>query len=127
MLGLGLGTFPFPRALSAVYGVPVVDPAGEAFVRATGARDVALAVILLIFLAFEWYDPAAVALVVTGVLALADFANAVRVGASASPLAVHSGGAVGFILIGAMLAFGERPETAPVDVPTTEVPAPTAP
>lgn len=119
LLALGVGAVPFPRVMSRVYGVRVDDPAAFAYVRSTGTRNIALAVILLVHLSLEWYDPAAVVLLVVGVLAVSDFANAVRHQAPAPALLVHAGGAAAFAIVAAMLAFGDVPEReeAPGDAP----------
>lgn len=125
LLGAGVAAVRFPGAMSKAYGVPVTDPAAWTYVRATGMRDIAIAVALLVLLSLEWYDAAAVVLMVVGVLAVADFANAVRHDAPAPALLVHGGGAAGFAIVAAMLAFGDVPVSAPEpDAPVAVEPIP---
>ncbi len=123
LLALGVAAVPVPGAMSKAYGVPVADPAAFTYVRATGMRNIAMAVALLVLLSLEWYDAAAVLLLVVGVLAVADFANAVRHDAPAPALLVHGGGAAAFAIAAAMLAFGDVPLSAPkADAPVAVEP-----
>jgi len=89
-----------PRRLSRSYGVEVRDRASLVWVRATGARDVALGLILA-YIAFHQELVEILFLCVIGfVLAIADFLLAVTFARRIrSEHVAHLGGAVAFLVI----------------------------
>ena len=89
-----------PRRLSRSYGVEVRDRASLVWVRATGARDVALGLILA-YIAFHQELVEILFLCVIGfVLAIVDFLLAVTFARRVrSEHLAHLGGAVAFLVI----------------------------
>lgn len=103
LLGLGLSTLPLPALMSGVYGVPVTDPSALSFVRATGARDVAIGLILGPLLWVGDEQAAGIVMLALAVLAAFDFVNARAHGAPRSSLAVHGGGLIALAVVGAAM------------------------
>lgn len=107
LIALGGCALVAPARMSAGYGVPAATPGGRSFVRATGARDLALGLLLAGFIARAERASTEATLLVLALLAAADFSIA----ASAKPrstqaLAVHGGGAVSLVLIRSALRAG---------------------
>lgn len=104
LLAVGAGALARPHGLAQSYGLPVEEPNGLNFVRATGARDVVLGAIL-IAVAYL-HDPLALAVVIAAGLALslADFTIAFVGGGGIHRAHVtHIGGAIAFAVILALL------------------------
>ncbi len=105
---IGVGALIAPGPSSVQYGLPTTDRAALALVRAIGARDVVLGVIVLTLLASRDRDGLAVALAAS-VLAAAGDATAVATGrpdASARNLAVHFGGAAALLVAWRLVRSG---------------------
>lgn len=104
-VAIGLGALFTPGRSSVQYGLPATDRAALALVRAIGARDIVLGIIVLVLLARK--DRAAVGVVLaTSVLAAAGDAAAVTTGRSdAAPrhLVVHIGGAAALLAAWALV------------------------
>jgi hypothetical protein len=98
-LALGAGAAVRPRALAAGYGVPADDGPQLAYVRAVGARDAALGLLVLSFLATRSRAPLRAVLGVSALVAASDFALVYGArGKAASPnLAIHGGGFAGLV------------------------------
>jgi hypothetical protein len=99
-LFVGIGALLAPGMSSNQYGLPTTDRAALALIRAVGARDVVLGIIVLVLLATR--DRSALALVLgASTLAAAGDATAVLTGRSdAGPrqLAVHVAGATALLV-----------------------------
>jgi len=107
-LALGVGAIAAPGPSAGGYGIPSEDAAALAYVRATGARDVVLGVLVAIFLVLGKHRTVGVIVGVCALAAVADFlivAAARRPGAERN-LAIHGGGAAGCALVSALLIFG---------------------
>jgi hypothetical protein len=92
---IGLGALFAPHLSSEQYGLPTTDRAALALVRAVGARDLVLGIIVLLLLASRDREALELVLIVS-VLAAAGDATAVTLGrddAGPRQLAVHVGGA----------------------------------
>ncbi len=98
---IGAFAVTLPVRLSRAYGLPATEPVARAFVRATGARDMALGVIL--FAAVLSGSAVLLRIIVASgcVVAIADFALAYGgAGRTLQPQhATHLAGAIGFALI----------------------------
>lgn len=107
-VALGLGALLAPALSSTQYGLPTTDRTALALVRAIGARDLVLGIIVLLLLASR--DRGAVGLVLAvSVLAAVGDATAVKTGRSdATPrhLAVHIGGAAALLVAWALVRSG---------------------
>lgn len=104
LIAVGALALVSPRRLARSYGVGVTDAPSFVYVRATGARDLILGIV---FAAATYRgDPVALLfLCALGLLlSLADFTLAFTFARSfRSELAAHIGGAIGFIIIIALL------------------------
>ena len=102
-LVLGLATFPFPRAMSQVYGAPADGEASLAMVRATGLRDVLLGAILAGCLALADHTGAALVCVAASVCAVVDFTLVFRLRGWIPQLGIHAGGIPAGVLVAWLL------------------------
>lgn len=107
-LALGIGALIAPGYSSTQYGLPTTDRTALALIRAIGARDLVLGIVVLLLLASR--DRGAVGLVLAvSVLAAVGDATAVATGRSdAGPrqLAVHIGGAAALLVAWATIRSG---------------------
>ena len=106
LLSIGTLALVSPERLSRSYGIPVQDPAGLAFVRATGARDLLIG---LIFATGVYFQDALQLLILCAIgvlLSAADFTIAFFSNGRTmrSEYAAHIGGAVAFAVLIALLA-----------------------
>jgi hypothetical protein len=105
---LGIGALIAPGISSAQYGLPTTDRAALAFVRAVGARDLVLGIIVLLLLATRNRSALELVLGVSAIAAAGD-ALAVSGGRSdAGPeqLGVHAGGAAALLLAWQLVRSG---------------------
>jgi len=105
---IGLGALLAPGLSSVQYGLPVTDRAALALVRAVGARDLVLGIIVLLLLAGR--NRSALELVLgASILAALGDAAAVSTGrddAGPRQLAVHAGGAAALFVAWALVRSG---------------------
>ncbi len=105
---IGIGALFAPGLSSEQYGLPTSDRAALAFIRAVGARDIVLGIIVLLLLASRNRAGLEVVLAAS-ILAAAGDATAVLTGRSdAGPrhIAVHAGGAAGLSIAWALVRSG---------------------
>ncbi len=107
-LGLGAGSLVAPRALARNYGLPVDAPDQIAYLRALGARDAVLGLLIASFASGRTPAPLAATLALSALVGAADFALVLGArGRSAAPnLLVHGGGAIGLLALAAIVRAG---------------------
>jgi Domain of unknown function (DUF4267) len=100
LVAIGLVALLSPRRLARSYGVEVNDAAGIVWVRATGARDIVLGLILG-YTAYQQEFPTTMLICATGfILSIVDFLLAVTYARRLrSEHAAHLGGAAAFLVI----------------------------
>ena len=106
---IGLGALLAPGMSSVAYGLPTTDRAALALVRAVGARDLVLGIIVLLLLASRNRSALQIVLFVS-ILAAAGDATAVATGredAGPQHLSVHFSGAAA-LLVAALLVRSGR-------------------
>jgi hypothetical protein len=107
-IALGIGGMAAPATSAKQYGLPTNDRIALALIRAIGARDLVLGIIVLLLLASR--DRGAVGLVLAvSVLAAIGDATAVKTGrddATTRHLAVHIGGAAALLVAWALIRSG---------------------
>jgi hypothetical protein len=107
-LGLGAGSFAAPRALSENYGIPVDGEAGFAYVRALGARDAILGLIVAAFLIGRDRESLGTTLALCALVGAADFAIVATTRGTKAPasLAIHGTGALGLLAVSSLVRAG---------------------
>lgn len=107
-LGLGAGSFVAPRALAENYGVPAPDETSFAYVRALGARDAVLGLIVLRFLMAKARGPLGATLALSALVGASDFAivYASRGLVAKNNLAIHGAGTVGLLTLSGLVRAG---------------------
>ncbi len=105
---LGVGAFVAPGKLSENYGLPTTDPAAYGYVRALGARDVVLGLIILTFLIAKSRGALGATVALCALVGASDFAivYAARGTAAKSSLAIHGIGTVGLLAIWGVIRAG---------------------
>jgi Domain of unknown function (DUF4267) len=101
MLGaVGFAAGLAPRMTAWGFGVPATDPAALAYVRATGSRDLVLALLLIVLIRFHVAALVAAALALSAIVAVADLVVVLGTpGARRSAGTIHAASAV--FLLGA--------------------------
>jgi len=104
LLALALGTVVSPRPLAENYGLPVDEATGIAYVRALGARDGVLGLLVAWFLIRRSRGALTATIGTATLIGLADFSlvRAVRPEARKS-LSIHGSGVVGLTLLWLLL------------------------
>jgi hypothetical protein len=105
-VSIGFVALAAPRFSAAQYGLCAEGPAGEAFVRALGARDLALGGIIAALLASGGGGNLAWALAISAIVGAADFfivRAAGQAGAKHSCI-VHAAGTTGLLIAAAAVA-----------------------
>ncbi len=105
---IGIGALFAPHLSSEQYGLPTMDRTALALVRAVGARDLVLGIIVLILLAGRNRSALELVLAVSIVAAAGD-AAAVRIGrddAGPRQLGVHVGGAAALLIAWGLVRSG---------------------
>jgi hypothetical protein len=105
---LGIGALFAPGISSVQYGLPATDRTALALVRAVGARDIVLGIIVLLLLASRNRRALEIALA-TSILAAVGDAAAVSTGrddAGPRQLAVHLTGAAGLLIAWRLVRSG---------------------
>jgi hypothetical protein len=105
---IGIGALLAPGLSSEQYGLPVTDRAALALVRAVGARDLALGIIILLLLAGRNRGALELVLGVSILAALGDAAavSAGRGDAGPRQLGVHAGGAAALLVAWSLVRCG---------------------
>jgi hypothetical protein len=106
--GLGAGALAAPRELAKNYGIAVEGADQIAYLRAVGARDAVLGLLLAAFIARRERGPLAVTLALSALAGASDFALvAAARGRSAAPsLMIHGGGTIGLLALAALVRAG---------------------
>ena len=108
LLGIGAGALLAPRVSARQYGIVLDDARALAFIRAMGARDVVLGVLLLLLASAERRDLLALGVVASAAVAAVDFVvvSRDRPPAPARARLLHAGGALGLLVVGVAVASG---------------------
>jgi hypothetical protein len=107
-LGLGAGAALAPLRLAEGYGLPVESQTGIAYVRALGARDAVLGLLVLWFAASRKRDALSATIALSALVGASDFAIVLRSRGAGAPtsLAIHGGGTLGLLAIWRILHIG---------------------
>ncbi len=107
-LGLGAGSLMAPGTLAENYGLPVRDETAFAFVRAVGARDAVLGLIVLTFLFSKARGPLGATVALAALIGASDFAivYTTRGLAAKKNLAIHGLGTVGSLAVWSLVRAG---------------------
>jgi hypothetical protein len=107
-LGVGSGAVAAPRALAQNYGIAVDGADQIAYVRAVGARDAILGLLILAFLARRERGPLAVTLALSAIAGASDFSLVAAARGRSAPLslAIHGSGTVGLLAIAGFVRAG---------------------
>jgi hypothetical protein len=115
LLAIGVGAIVAPAFSSGQYGIVVADARALAYLRAMGARDLVLGIVLALVMALGSTALLAASVAACALVAIVDFAvvAADPRPASAPPamarglsLTLHAGGAVGLLAAAVLLALG---------------------
>ncbi len=107
-LGLGAGSLAAPAKLSENYGIPVKDETGFAYIRALGARDAVLGLIIITFLIAKARGSLGATVALSALVGASDFAIVATtrgLGAKNS-LAIHGVGTVGLLVVWGLVRAG---------------------
>jgi hypothetical protein len=116
LIGIGVGALVAPRASSRQYGILLEDARALAFIRAMGARDLVIGVLLLMLASAARTELLAWGLIASAAIALVDFAVVSAAGARGASRLVHALGGVGLVVAGLVL-FAARASGQGVWVP----------
>ena len=107
-LGLGAGSYFAPAALAENYGLPAKDETAFAYVRALGARDAVIGLIVLTFLIAKARGPLGATVALSALVGASDFAivYGARGLAAKKNLAIHGVGTVGLLVVWALVRTG---------------------
>lgn len=107
-LGLGAGAAVAPRALSETYGLPVDDATGIAYVRALGARDAILGLLIVAFLIREERAALGATIALSSLVGATDFVVVAGRRGTAAPtsLGIHASGTFGLLAVAALVRAG---------------------
>jgi hypothetical protein len=105
LLALAGGAAAAPEALATTYGVPLGNPDDAAYVRALGARDGVLGLLVAAFLASGERRALRVTIGLCAVAGASDFAIVfgARGPAAGTSLAIHGAGTLGLAALWALL------------------------
>ena len=104
LLSVGILALLSPERLARSYGVPVKDRGSLAYVRSTGVRDLILGLVFLTMIGLRDGIAMLVLCIAGIVLSLADFSIAFSTAKRLhSEHGAHIGGAIGFIVLTALL------------------------
>jgi len=108
LFGIGIGALVAPRASSAQYGIVLDDARALAFIRAMGARDLVIGLLLLLLLLAcgERRELLAFGMAASAVIALVDFVVVSAAGGRIASRVLHAGGAIGLVVAGLVIATG---------------------
>lgn len=115
LLGIGTGAIVAPAFSSGQYGIVVADARAHAYLRAMGARDLVLGIVLALLMALGSSALLAASVAACALVAIVDFAvvfadhrpaaapTGVPRGLS---LTMHAGGAIGLLAAALLVALG---------------------
>lgn len=106
LIAIGVGALVAPLASSRQYGLVPGDLRALAFLRAMGARDLVIGVLLLLLAAARRSDLLAWGMAASAVIALVDLAVVWRAGARTPARVLHAGGAAGLLIAALVIAAG---------------------
>jgi len=106
LIGIGAGALAAPRASARQYGIVSGDPRALAFIRAMGARDLVIGVLLLLLAGAARRDLLAWGMAASALIALVDFAVVSAAGARTAARAVHAIGGIGVLVAALVIATG---------------------
>lgn len=115
LLGIGIGAIVAPAFSSGQYGIVVADARALAYLRAMGARDLVLGIVLALLMVLGSSALLAASVAACALVAIVDFAVvfADRRPATAPPgasrgvcLTLHAGGAIGLLAAAVLVALG---------------------
>ncbi|GAC1545975.1 MAG: hypothetical protein NVS3B16_16040 [Vulcanimicrobiaceae bacterium] len=107
-LSLAAGAFVAPTALAENYGLPVENDAARAYVRALGARDGVLGLLVITFLIAKARRPLGATVGLSALVGASDFAIVYTTrGLDAKKnLAIHGVGTVGLLAVWGLVRAG---------------------
>ncbi len=107
-LALGAGAYAAPAKLAENYGLPSADPTVHGYVRALGARDAVLGLIILTFLIAKSRGALGATVALSALVGASDFLIVYNArGTSAkSSLAIHGVGTVGLVAVWGLIRSG---------------------
>jgi hypothetical protein len=103
LCAIGVGALAAPLASSKQFGIPAEGAGGLAFIRAMGARDLVIGVLLLLLAAAGRRELLAWGLIASAAIACVDFAVVSAAGARLSARLVHGLGGAGLVVAGLLL------------------------
>jgi len=105
-VGIGIGAAFAPEALADNYGIPIEDDTGRAYVRALGARDAILGILIAGFLASRNYQALSSTLGFSAIAGASDFALVLGMRGRSAPssLAIHATGTFGLLYAATLFA-----------------------
>jgi hypothetical protein len=115
LLGIGIGAIVAPAFSSGQYGIVVADSRALAYLRAMGARDLVLGIVLALLMAMGSSALLAASVAACALVAIVDFAVVLadHRPATAPPgvprglsLTLHAGGAIGLLATALLVALG---------------------
>lgn len=114
LVGIGLGAIGAPALSSRQYGIVVADPRALAYLRAMGARDLVLGIVLALVMGLGSSALLAATVAACALIAIGDFAVVATDPGSVTPPAVarglsltlHAGGAIGLLATAVLVALG---------------------
>jgi hypothetical protein len=106
LIAIAVGALVAPRASSRQYGIPLDDPRALAVLRAMGARDLVIGLLLLLLAGAGRRDLLAWGVAVSAAIALVDLVVVSRAGAGTRARALHAGGALGLLVAALVIAAG---------------------
>jgi hypothetical protein len=114
LLGIGVGAIVAPAFSSGQYGIVVADARALAYLRAMGARDLVLGIVLALVMALGSSALLAASVAACALVAVVDFAVVAADPRPATPPAVarglsltlHAGGAIGLLAAALLVALG---------------------
>jgi len=107
-LGVGAAAAFAPKTLAKNYGIPTVDEAAFAYIRAVGARDAVLGLIVFALAATRDFDALALALALCALAGAADFSIVLgaRGLAARTSLTIHGAGTIGLVVAALLVRAG---------------------
>ena len=113
LVAVGVGALVTPRMASVQFGIVTGEPRALAFIRAMGVRDVVIGVLLALLAAERARETLAWAMFATALVAVTDLAVVMADRRTRTPRRMldrscwlHAGGAVAFVVTGAVLRAG---------------------
>jgi hypothetical protein len=98
LIAVGVGALLAPRMASQQFGIVLDDPRALAFIRAIGARDLLIGVLLLLLAVAGSRELLAWAMAASALIALVDYAVVSAAGAGSRARALHAIGGIGILL-----------------------------